>query len=140
MDEERLTARSGEVARALGVSNATVQAYARAGRIPFRLTPGKQYRFDIADVRAVLGRDELQSDDLVDLGSGAGVIVDELTGFRETSMSEAAVSRLRARAAVVEAAGSAHLRAGDGSSALKQLATRSRGVAVAVLPRDPVGA
>lgn len=46
---------SSEVAAALGVSAATVQKYARDGRIPYTETPGGHRRFDINEVRTALG-------------------------------------------------------------------------------------
>lgn len=52
--EARRSLRTGDVARALGLAAATVQGYARAGRIPTTRTPGGQYRFDLAEVRRVL--------------------------------------------------------------------------------------
>lgn len=45
---------TGEVASALGLRPATVQMYARNGRIPFDTTPGGHRRFDVDEVRAAL--------------------------------------------------------------------------------------
>lgn len=45
---------TAEVAAALGLRPATVQMYARNGRIPFDATPGGHRRFDIEEVRAAL--------------------------------------------------------------------------------------
>ena len=42
------------VGAALNVSPATIQAYARNGRIPFSVTPGGHRRFDVAEVQAAL--------------------------------------------------------------------------------------
>lgn len=50
-------ASTSEVAAALGISSATVQRYAREGRIPFSETPGGHRRFDVGEVRRVLGGD-----------------------------------------------------------------------------------
>ena len=50
----RRSASSKDVAAALGVSTATVQGYARAGRIPFSVTPGGHRRFDVAEVQLAL--------------------------------------------------------------------------------------
>lgn len=47
-------ATSGEVAKALNVSPATVQWHARKQHIPFDTTPGGHRRFDIAEVQLVL--------------------------------------------------------------------------------------
>lgn len=44
-----------EVASALGLRPATVQRYAREGRIPFDETPGGHRRFDLDEVRDALG-------------------------------------------------------------------------------------
>lgn len=49
----RLT--SAQVARHLHVSAATVQRYAREGRVPFLITPGGRRRFDLEEVRQALG-------------------------------------------------------------------------------------
>ena len=46
--------RTGDVAKALGLAPATVQGYARQGLIPAAHTPGGQYRFNLAEVQAVL--------------------------------------------------------------------------------------
>lgn len=53
MDRNRVSS-TGQVAAALNLVPATVQAYARNGRIPFDATPGGHRRFDIEEVRAVL--------------------------------------------------------------------------------------
>lgn len=53
MDVNRVHA-TAEVASALGLQPATVQMYARKGRIPFDATPGGHRRFDIEEVRAAL--------------------------------------------------------------------------------------
>ena len=45
---------TAEVAEALGLRPATVQQYARNGRVPFDTTPGGHRRFDIDEVRAAL--------------------------------------------------------------------------------------
>lgn len=48
-------ATSAEIGAALGLKAATIQAYAREGRIPFGVTPGGHRRFDLDEVRAALG-------------------------------------------------------------------------------------
>lgn len=48
-------ATSSEIAAALGIAPATVQKYARDGRIPFDKTPGGHRRFDLGEVREALG-------------------------------------------------------------------------------------
>lgn len=53
----RRTATTKVVADALGVSTATVQSYARQGRIPFSQTPGGHRRFDVAEVQLALETD-----------------------------------------------------------------------------------
>ena len=53
MDSPR-TASTADVAAALGLRPATVQMYARNGRIPFDTTPGGHRRFDVDEVRAAL--------------------------------------------------------------------------------------
>ncbi|QMU75973.1 hypothetical protein GXW83_09720 [Streptacidiphilus sp. PB12-B1b] len=49
-------ASSSQLAAALGLRPATVQTYARNGRIPFDTTPGGHRRFNIDEVRAALGQ------------------------------------------------------------------------------------
>jgi hypothetical protein len=49
------SARTGQVAAALGLYPATVQKYARENLIPFDATPGGHRRFNIDEVRAALG-------------------------------------------------------------------------------------
>lgn len=53
MDASRVHG-TAEVAAALGLRPATVQMYARNGRIPFDATPGGHRRFDVEEVRAAL--------------------------------------------------------------------------------------
>jgi len=48
------TATTAEVAVAIGLRPATVQMYARNGRIPFDTTPGGHRRFDLEEVRTAL--------------------------------------------------------------------------------------
>jgi nucleoside phosphorylase/tetratricopeptide (TPR) repeat protein len=55
---KRRIAATSEVAAELGLAPATVQKYAREGRIPFDITPGGHRRFDIEEVRAVLASAE----------------------------------------------------------------------------------
>jgi excisionase family DNA binding protein len=50
----RRTCTTANVAAALGLRPATVQMYARNGRIPFDTTPGGHRRFDIEEVRDAL--------------------------------------------------------------------------------------
>jgi len=45
-----------EVADAFGLTAATVQLYARQGKIPFGTTPGGHRRFDLDEVAAALGK------------------------------------------------------------------------------------
>jgi len=49
---------TGQVAAALKLRPATVQGYARDGRIPFDVTPGGHRRFDIDEVRAALAGEQ----------------------------------------------------------------------------------
>lgn len=46
---------TSQLAAELGLSPSTVRALASQGRIPSRRTPGGHHRFDLAEVRAVLG-------------------------------------------------------------------------------------
>ena len=118
--------RTGAVARVLGVSNATVQAYARHGQIPYRLTPGQQYRFNIDEVLNVLGRAPLvATEDLGDLFGEHRLLVSATTAFRADPMSAGDERRLRMRAIRPSGASTAPLRATDGSNALTDLIGRS---------------
>lgn len=135
-------ARTGAVAAALGVAPATVQSYARSGRIPYRLTPGKQYRFNVDEVLDVLGRGELTSDALRSVFGESSVLVDGRSAYREDPLTPAVRSRLRTRAVrpKADAARPTALLASAGACAFTELVRASSGVAVAVLHREPAGA
>ena len=49
------TVAAAEVARALGLSADSIGRYARAGRVPFDLTPGGHRRYAVDEVRLALG-------------------------------------------------------------------------------------
>jgi excisionase family DNA binding protein len=66
---------TGKVARALGLSNSTVQAYAREGVVPASTTPGGQYRFNLDEVRQALSGDPLPAQELPSLDDGPAVLV-----------------------------------------------------------------
>lgn len=67
---------TGKIARALGLSNSTVQAYAREGLLPANTTPGGQYRFNLDEVRQVLAGDQLPAArPMPALDEGPGVVV-----------------------------------------------------------------
>lgn len=53
-------ARTSEVAAQLGLASATVQKYAREGRVPFDTTPGGHRRFNVEEVRAVLSSGDVE--------------------------------------------------------------------------------
>ena len=96
MAQRSRTARSGEIAAALGVSAATIQSYARNGRIPHSTTPGGQYRFNLDEVREVLAPPLLEPvDDLPSIFTATGPLVDALSGYRDTPFTETALRRLR---------------------------------------------
>lgn len=72
-------ATSSEVAAALGVSAATVQKYARDGRIPFGETPGGHRRFDIEEVKAALGvAEQAAADESAHRSRGTALILTAL--------------------------------------------------------------
>jgi hypothetical protein len=54
---------SGQVGKALGLAAATIQAYAREGRIPFALTPGGHRRFSLEEVALALSLPRKRADD-----------------------------------------------------------------------------
>lgn len=96
MSERRRTARSGEIAAALDVSPATIQSYARNGRIPHSTTPGGQYRFNLDEVREVLSPPVLEPvEDLPSIFTATAPLVDALSGHRDTPFTETALRRLR---------------------------------------------
>lgn len=96
MIERRRTARSGEIAAALGLSPATIQSYARNGRVPHDMTPGGQYRFNLDEVREILRPSVLEPvEDLPSIFTAAGPLVDTLSGYRGTPFTETAMRRLR---------------------------------------------
>jgi len=73
-------ASSSEVAAALGLSAATVQRYAREGRIRHSTTPGGHRRFDVDEVRSDLGMASITS---VSSQSATAVVLTALdTEFR----------------------------------------------------------
>lgn len=92
-------ARIGAVAAAVGMSVASIQAYARGGRIPSRKTPGRQYRFNIDEVRQLLTPDPLLTKrSFVDLFSSNGQpAVSELSAFRQDPIDANADRRQRMR-------------------------------------------
>lgn len=55
-------ATTSEVAALLGLASATVQKYAREGRIPFDTTPGGHRRFNVEEVRAALSSGDVKPD------------------------------------------------------------------------------
>lgn len=84
---------TGKVAQALGLSNSTVQAYARDGLIPANTTPGGQYRFNLDEVLQVLAGEQLPAArPMPALDEGPGVVVSmrpEATGDeRSTAFAE----------------------------------------------------
>jgi hypothetical protein len=140
MSEIQRNLRSSQVATEVGLSAASIQAYARKGRIPYRLTPGRQYRFNLEEVLQLLAPEALTStDDLPDVFTMNGPLVDTLSGYRPDPVGAAALGRLRTRAVRAEATrspGRATLQPADGSVELDILIARSGGAAVAVLHRS----
>lgn len=111
---------SAEVGQALGLAPATVQKYARDGRIPFNATPGGHRRFDVEEVRAALygATNMLRGDPLpIDGGLGTGAPV---------TFSAAALTERDTRALVALAA----IEDNDGRSALEDLFDHARRVFV----------
>jgi len=62
------TATTAEVAEVLHLSPATVQLYAREGRIPFDRTPGGHRRYNIAEVQLALAPADDVEDVTIELG------------------------------------------------------------------------
>ncbi|TFV90110.1 helix-turn-helix domain-containing protein [Blastococcus sp. CT_GayMR20] len=132
-------ARSSEVATSVGLSAASIQAYARNGKIPYRRTPGRQYRFNIDEVREILAPVAVTpTDSLQDPFTATTPLVDALSGFRPSPFSESAMHRLALRAHRAEAgpAESREVRQEAGGKQLADLVKRSgNAAAVAVLRR-----
>jgi Helix-turn-helix domain len=140
MSEVQRNLRSGQVATGVGLSAASIQSYARKGRIPYRLTPGRQYRFNLEEVRQLLAPEILTpTDDLPDVFTVNRPLVDALSGYRPDPVGDAALGRLRTRAVRAGTAlrpGRATPQPADGSVELDALIARSGGAAVAVLHRS----
>jgi hypothetical protein len=131
--------RTGDIAGALGLSCASIQAYARNGRIPYRKTPGDQYRFDLQEVREVLGLADIEArDDLVSVFStDAKVVVDALSAYRNDPNDAASLRRARIRAVRPRRqASTVELTQGAGGIELAELVKAGHGAAVAVLRRE----
>lgn len=132
-------ARSSEVAAAIGVSAASIQAYARNGKIPCRKTPGRQYRFNLDEVREILAPAVVTpTDGLQDIFTATGPLADALSAYRPSPFSETATHRLALRAHRAESgpAESHEVRQEAGGKQLADLVKRSgNGAAVAVLRR-----
>ncbi len=135
-------ARTSEVAAAVGVSPASIQAYARAGRIPFRLTPGRQYRFNVSEVRQILAPEPVElSTTLGDVFSTTVPLVDALSGYRADPIDAASERQLRVRGVYSAGRKSAKAHLEDaGRVELGAVLSRSGCSAAAVLHRDPVHA
>jgi DNA-binding transcriptional MerR regulator len=137
MARER-TERTGATAKALGLSSATVQSYARRGLIPCSQTPGGQYRFNSDEVMEVLGRRPIQEQEFPSIfGVGAAVLVDELSAYRQDPVTSEAESRMRMRGADTRRSRRAEITQEAGIAAFRELLGAARGSAVAVLHRVP---
>ena len=118
------TASTRQVALALHVTESTVQAYSRDGRIPFDTTPGKHRRYDIGEVRASLGLgDPAALAPMVSSGIGAGA------EFQRSAMATLDAER---RAVVGEIMAGADQAPADVAPALLDLIEHSRRVLIAV--------
>ncbi len=140
MGDEHRTMRTGEVAAALGLSSATIQAYARKGVIPRRVTPGGQYRFDLDEVREVLAPSALDAvEGLADVFASGSPIVDGLTAFRTAQPSAAALraARISGHRSGSSVRGTQRLSPSAGRDELGDLVERADGFAAVVLHRDP---
>lgn len=90
-DAASRTLTSGQVAPAIGLKAATVQWYARQGRIPHDITPGGHYRFNLAEVIHALGRLRRNGERLT---ANAAITCDlPLTGSPCTAMSRFRIER-----------------------------------------------
>lgn len=138
MANRERTARSGEIAAAFGVSPATIQAYARTGRLPHSTTPGGQYRFNLDEVREILTPPVMeQVEDLPDIFTATDPLVDALSGYRPSPFTDTAMRRLRIHGHRPEAPPQRRQVArGAGGRELADLVKRSgNAAAVAVLHR-----
>jgi excisionase family DNA binding protein len=138
MAEQQRKARTSEIAAAFGLSAATIQAYARAGRIPHDTTPGGQYRFNLDEVREVLRPPVLHSvENLPSIFAATGPLVDALSGYRASPLSDTAMRRLRSSGHRPEAPpGRERVTGKSGAKELAEMVRRSGNLtAVAVLHR-----
>ncbi|MFF7566640.1 helix-turn-helix domain-containing protein [Streptomyces pseudovenezuelae] len=97
MQNEARTVTTAVVAAALGLSVSSVRAYARAGRIPCRQTPGGHYRFNVDEVqRSLFPTEVVFVDDLPSIDQDApGAFVDsQLPGRDALADPEAYQHRL----------------------------------------------
>jgi len=120
----RRVATSSEVAHALGLSAATIQGYARSGRVPADVTPGGHYRYDLAEVELALYPD-------------ASELVGELTRPRPTGLGRGVEASRSPHAALQAALRSARPEQREGRAvptgtpaALEALVTHARRVTV----------
>ncbi|WP_327411422.1 helix-turn-helix domain-containing protein (plasmid) [Streptomyces sp. NBC_01281] len=145
MRNEARTATTAVVAAALGLSVSSIRAYARAGRIPCRQTPGGHYRFDPEEVKTALFSTEVEFvDDLpsIDHDAPEAFIDSQLPG-RDALAEPAAAHGLLAQATFSSvdlyepptSVSSAALQPNAGAEELGRLVDSTGKTAVAVLPR-----
>lgn len=131
--------RTGQIAKELGLSPASVQAYARAHRIPYRKTPGDQYRFNLREVREVLGLADIEGrDDLVSVfATDASVVVDALSAYRGDPVDADSLRRARIRGVRPRRTVRAVIATADaGGDELAQLVKAGHGAVIAVVRRE----
>lgn len=132
------TERTGATAKMLGLSPATVQSYARRGKIPCSQTPGGQYRFNSSEVMEVLGRRPIEEHEFTSIfGPGPAVVVDQLSAYRPDPVTAEVESRMRMRGADTRRSRRAEITPEAGTAAFRELVAAARGSAVAVLHRVP---
>ncbi|MEU5248047.1 helix-turn-helix domain-containing protein [Streptomyces asoensis] len=139
------TVNTAVVARALGLSVSSIRAYARAGRIPCRQTPGGHYRFNVEEVRQSLFPAEVEFvDNLPSIDQDApGAFVDtQLPGRDALADPAASHSRLAQAAfsssdlhAPPSAVSADALQPNAGAEELGRLVDSTGKTAVAVLSR-----
>lgn len=116
-------ASSKDVAAALGVEPTTVQRYAREGRIPFDVTPGRHRRFDVDEVVAALKAEEptfIAQGDFPGMGTG-----------RTAARSRSAARLVALRTARAEEPATAGTAPGGAGSTLGGLMAGGRRILVA---------
>ena len=116
------TATAKDVASVLGVSPASVQAYSRAGRIPFDTTPGGHRRYDVSEVQIALDSETAPVEPVPAWTSELTPLTEGLGRGVPTPMSEVALAARRSNTVRPEAPSTAEGHGVVGSTSISALA------------------